>query len=291
MSILVYKIINFILYLIEKQKKLYYNTLMVIYMALIKVNNLSFKYKDRLVFEKLNFNIKPNTITTIIGKNGSGKTTLIKLLTGLLESNNKIKYNDLILNKENKQKIIGNIKTIFENSILLEKTVKECLIKDLDDSKKSKEKLNTIKEKLDLNRLINKNITELNNNEKWIVLIASALITEPKILMIDGVLSYIDAKERQKVLDLLLKLKSNTTIIITTHDIEDTIISDKIIVLDKNKILLNGSKETIYKEEKQLNDLGFKLPFMVELSNRLKFYDLIDNIIYDMEEMVDVLWQ
>ena len=64
-----------------------------------------------------------------------------------------------------------------------------------------------------------------------------------------------------------------------------------IYVMDEGKIILSGSKEEVYKEEKVLKSLGFKLPFMVELSNRLMFYDLIDHVIYDMKEMVDILWK
>ena len=68
-------------------------------------------------------------------------------------------------------------------------------------------------------------------------------------------------------------------------------ISDKIYVLNEGKIVLSGTKEEVYKEENILHNLGFELPFMVELSNRLMFYDLIDHVIYDMEEMVDNLWK
>ena len=80
------------------------------------------------------------------------------------------------------------------------------------------------------------------------------------------------------------------TIIHITQDIEDTLISDQVVIIDK-KVLLKGNKEKIYKEEETLNNLGYKLPFMVELSNRLKFYNLIDETIYDMQKMVDTLWK
>ena len=97
---------------------------------------------------------------------------------------------------------------------------------------------------------------------------------------------------KDKVLNLLVKLnKKGLSIINITHDIEQTLISDEIIVLNKGNVLLKGNKEEVFKEEKKLKDLGFKLPFMVELSNRLMFYNLIDHIVYDMKEMVDILWK
>lgn len=65
----------------------------------------------------------------------------------------------------------------------------------------------------------------------------------------------------------------------------------EIIIIDKGKVLIQGKNEDVYKEEKIFKKLGFELPFMVELSNRLMFYDLIKKPIYDMEKMVNTLWK
>ena len=62
-------------------------------------------------------------------------------------------------------------------------------------------------------------------------------------------------------------------------------------VLDNGKVILYGPKEEVLLEEKKFNNLGLALPFMAELSIKLKYYDLIDDLIFDMDEMVNKLWK
>lgn len=259
-------------------------------MNIISIKNLNFKYKNKIIFEKLNLNIKKNSITTIIGKNGSGKSTLVKLLTGIIPSDN-IKYNDEILNKRNVFKKIGVVSDVLENEFI-GKTVKEYLNMTLlnmeYNKKKTKKRLEYIIDKLGLYEVINENPNNLSNSKKKLVSLAGALIYEPEVLILDNALAYFDSKD--EILKLLLELKENMTIIHITQDIEDTLISDQVVIIDK-KVILKGNKEKIYKEEKTLNNLGYKLPFMVELSNRLQFYNLIDETMYDMQKMVDILWK
>ena len=259
-------------------------------MNIISIKNLNFKYKNKIIFEKLNLNIKKNSITTIIGKNGSGKSTLVKLLTGIIPSDN-IKYNDEILNKKTVFKKIGVVSDVLENEFI-GKTVKEYLnitLLNMEyNKKKIKKRLEYIIDKLGLYEVINENPNNLSNSKKQLVSLAGALIYEPEVLILDNALAYFDSKD--EILKLLLELKENMTIIHITQDIEDTLISDQVVIIDK-KVILKGNKEKIYKEEKTLNNLGYKLPFMVELSNRLQFYNLIDETMYDMQKMVDTLWK
>ena len=81
------------------------------------------------------------------------------------------------------------------------------------------------------------------------------------------------------------------TIINVTHDMEDTIYGDKIIVLDNGKVIFNDDKAVVYNEEKKLKSLGLELPFMVDLSRKLKYYGLVDGDILSMNEMVNHLWK
>lgn len=263
-------------------------------MNIISINNLDFKYSDKIIFSKFKLKIKQNTITTVIGKNGSGKTTLVKILAGLLQNDGKVKYKDNSFDK----KVLNKIGVVFENldNQLIGKTVMEQLILKLENinynKKNIKKRLNEVVNRLDLKNVVNKNINDLNNNQKQIVNLALALINNPEVLILDNLFIYLDPNEKGKISNLLVELKeSGLTIINFTQDIEDTLISDEIVVIDNGKVILKGNKENVYKEEKKLNNLGFKLPFMVELSNRLKFYDLIDENIYDMQKMVDTLWK
>ena len=66
---------------------------------------------------------------------------------------------------------------------------------------------------------------------------------------------------------------------------------DKIIVLNNGKVILNDDKEVVYKEEKKIKSVGLELPFMVDLSNKLGYYGLVDDTILSMNEMVNHLWK
>lgn len=263
---------------------------------MIKINDLHFEYKDKIIFDKFKLDVKDKSIMSIIGLNGSGKTTLVKILLGLLEFDGEILFDDISLNKDNIKKIRKSIGVVFENPN--NQIVKEIVyddiaytIQNIDDCDVEK-KVFEIADYLGISDILYSNVNDLNVNQKQLVCLASALVHNPKILILDEALSLLDEIEKDKILSIIKDLKrKGLSVINITHDIEDTLISDEIVVLDKGKIVLKGRKNKVYKSEKVLKPLGFNLPFMVELSNRLIFYGLIDHVIYDMEEMVDVLWQ
>lgn len=264
---------------------------------MIEINNLKFKYKDKIIFDNFNLNIKNKSITSIMGINGCGKSTLVKILVGLLKYEGSIKIDGVEL-KDNIKNIRKDIGVVFENPD--NQIIKEIVYDDISyilrnmdyNEDEIKDKVLDICKCLNITDILYSNIKDLNTNQKQLVCLASALVHEPKILILDESLSLLDFDYKEIVLNLLKKFKRKGMCIVNiTHDIEDTLIGDEIVVLDKGNILLKDKKNKIYKKEKLLNSLGFNLPFMVELSNRLMFYDLIDHVIYDMEEMVDELWK
>ena len=103
----------------------------------------------------------------------------------------------------------------------------------------------------------------------------------------------LDVETKEKIYKKIKYLNEteNLTILNVSHDTEDTLNGNKIIVLDNGKVILYGPKEEVLLEEKKFNNLGLALPFMAELSIKLKYYDLIDDLIFDMDEMVNKLWK
>lgn len=265
---------------------------------MIKITNLNFNYKSKQLFNGLNMEIEKGKITSIIGPNGSGKSTLVKILVGLYRYNGKIEINSIPLLKDNRKEIRKSIGVVFTNpdNQFVAETVMDDIAFTLENMNYKKEnirkKIEEITKYLGIYDILEYNPHDLNSNQKQLVSLASALVHEPKILLLDEALTMLDPFDKENILNILKELNSKgLTILNISHDIEDTLISDKIYVLDKGKIVLSGTKEEVYKEEDKLHNLGFELPFMVELSNRLMFYDLIDHVIYDMEEMVDILWK
>ncbi len=87
----------------------------------------------------------------------------------------------------------------------------------------------------------------------------------------------------------LLK-KQNISYINVTSNVEDAIYSDYIFVYDGNKLVLEGNRNEVLKEEKTLKRLGYGLPFVVDLSIQLNYYDIFNKVYYDLDELVRALW-
>ena len=265
---------------------------------MISIKKLGFKYRQKEIFSDLDMVIEKGKITSIIGPNGCGKSTLVKILVGLYRYTGSIVIDNIPLLKDNRKAIRQKIGVVFTNpdNQFVAETVIDDIAFTLENMNYKKihisKKIEEVTKYLGIYDILEANPHDLNSNQKQLVSLASALVHDPDILILDEALTLLDPLEKDRVLDILKDLnKKGLTILNISHDIEDTLISDMIYVMDEGKIILSGSKEEVYKEEKVLKSLGFKLPFMVELSNRLMFYDLIDHVIYDMKEMVDILWK
>ncbi len=94
----------------------------------------------------------------------------------------------------------------------------------------------------------------------------------------------------EKVEIFKLLKKQNISYINVTSNVEDAIYSDYIFVYDGNKLVLEGNRNEVLKEEKTLKRLGYGLPFVVDLSIQLNYYDIFNKVYYDLDELVRALW-
>ncbi len=265
---------------------------------IIQIKDLNFTYQDKVIFKNLNLNIKKNSFVSIIGPNGSGKSTLIRILSGLNSYDGYITINGHYLNKENIKIIRRTLGVVFDNpdNQFIGQTVIDDLAFNLENLSYSKEEINKeisyIAKLFKIEKILLSEPSNLNNSTKQKVAIASALIHKPKILMLDESLHQLDNKDKKIVFKALetYKKEHDLTIILITHNQEDTILSDRIIVIDKQKIILDGKVEEVYTKEKILYNLGIELPFIIKLSINLKLYDLIDEIYLDKDKLVNKLW-
>jgi len=266
-------------------------------MDIITIKELNFKYDKELVFESLNLNIKEGSFTSIIGPYNSGKSTLAKILAGLYRYNGTIEIDGDKLNKQNKRKIRRKMGIVLSETSFLAETVMDEIVFTLENLKIKRNNINKkvkqISDILGINNILNKNPQDINSEEKQLVILASALIHEPKILILDDALTYIDPSKKEVVFNLLrdLNKKYKVTIINITNNIEESLVGEEIVLLEKGKVILQGNKKKILDHEKVFTTLKLELPFVVKLSKNLMYYELLDNVSYDMKEMVDALWK
>ena len=260
--------------------------------SIIEINNLNFKYNDNIIFEDLDLNIKKGSFTTIIGNNNSGKSTLAKLILGIIPTESNIKIDHLNLNN-NKEKIrnnIGYIPCSVKDSFLMDTVLDEIVFSN---KKHDKEELDTLITEFELTELLNKNPITLSGGEGELVMLTSILLKKPKIILIDDGFLMLNNYIKDKVLKKLKKLckEHNITVINITNDIEDVVYGDNIAIIDNKKIIINDKKSEVLSNEKLFKKLNIKLPFMADLSIKLSYYDLVNNIELDMNKMVNRLWK
>lgn len=266
---------------------------------IIKIENITFGYGDTKLFKKFSLNIEKGTYTTIVGPNGSGKSTLIRILLGLIKTDGRITINGLEMCHKNIKAIISKVGVVFENpdNQFVAETVMDDIAFSLEnmqiEPKVIKQKVKEISKYLNIENILEREPHTLSGGQKQLVSLASALIIEPDILILDEALTMIDNDERNKIYKILCDVNKvkGITIINVTHDMDEVLFGQNIIVLDEGNIILNGPKELVLQEEKVFNKLGLTLPFMVELSIKLKYYGLVENLIFDMDELVDILWK
>lgn len=263
--------------------------------SIIKIRDMSFKYQEKNIFNNFNLDIYEGSFTTIIGKNSSGKTTLAKLLAGIYKGEGYINIDGYLLNNYFIEKIRRNFSVYIENDIPFD-TVRDLLAFSLESLQYTKKEINVLidktSKKFKLENVLDKSFKEITASEKIKANIASLLIHKPKIILFDNTLEKLSTNDKKLVLKILRELQKENklTIILITNNIEDTILADKIIVLDDGKIVLEGRPEELYKDE-ALEKLGFNLPFIIKLSHNLILYDLLDKVYLTEGEVLNKLWQ
>ena len=102
-----------------------------------------------------------------------------------------------------------------------------------------------------------------------------------------------DSNTKAKIKKALKDYQKNNklTIVLTTTNLEDTIDTDYLYIINDGDILIEGEPLTVLKEDTMLNHLGLYNSFMVDLSLKLKFYELLDDVELDMDRMVNTLWK
>lgn len=101
-------------------------------------------------------------------------------------------------------------------------------------------------------------------------------------------LSSLSNKEKKEIFDLLDK--QNINYVNVTSNIEDALFGDYIIVYDEDMKVLEGNRDVVLKNEKILKKLGFGVPFVVDLSIQLMYYDILDKVYYDVDNLLEALW-
>lgn len=228
----------------------------------IIVKNLSYKYLNNL-----SFSIMDGMVTGVTGR---GKTLVLKLIQGVLGGKGTIKYNNNRLTLKNKLQVIrqiGYIDSSFNNFFSVD-TVEEYMLFYIQYYKLSlKDPDKKIIDSLRIvglnNKYLTRNISSLSSSEKKLLQLATALLINPKILLLDEPFLNLDNRNEKKLARLLDQLndKFGINIVIASNDSEILYkYTKRIILLKDNKVLLEGDTKEIYQDVDFLISNEFEIP-------------------------------
>ena len=234
------------------------------------------------ILNNISFKINEGDNLSIIGNIASGKTTLCNILNNRLKYNGSYLINDEAVNKT----IVNNNVMVINNSYLYDNDkVVDIFFDEINDEDKIKKIVKTF----NIDRLLNIRLEELNKADRYYVLIILALLSNKKYIVIDDILCNL----RKKYIENIYKYakKNKISIINVASTLDNVLYSDYVIFLYKSKIAMEGNVIDTLKEEKLIKRLGFRLPFMYDLSLQLNYYEVLDDIIIDREKMVHAIWK
>lgn len=248
------------------------------------------------IFNNFNIFFSEKQFITITGPNNCGKTTLLRIISNILPTSNTILLYGQKIEDYKITELNQIIKTVFPLEITFtQKTVDEELYYQLPVGLPKEEKQTLFKnvvKRFKLTKILNKDTNDLSEEEIIRVQLSLATIIPPKILLLDDLNNYFDKKDLLEIVDALktLTLTESLTVIMATANLDCTINTDYLYVIDNSEIVLEGEPLTILEKDNILNKAGLELPFMMDLAVKLRDYDLIKEIELDMDRMVDKLW-
>lgn len=242
-------------------------------------------------FKRYEVNVSSGELVSIIGANGSGKTTFIKGICGKL-NNQDLFINNKSISEYSLDYKKHNIACVFSdnryNTESFSLELEYYLVK-LFDKDECRDRINYFREYFNLDNIYNKKIIDLTNEDRVYLKILSLLIIKPIIFCIDDMLVYLSNEKKERILNYI---KENDIILFSViSNMEEILKYDKVLVINKGEKELFDDVKNVLKDENLFKELGLSLPFIYDISNLLKSYDLIENDHIIEKELVDVLWK
>lgn len=251
---------------------------------IIEVDGVSFVYagadgKMTKVLDDLNLSIKQGTFVSIMGHNGSGKSTLAKLLNALYVPNEGVLR---ICQMDTRQtasiwEIRRNVGMIFQNpdNQIIGTTVEDDVAFGLENlgvpPEEMRRRVDESLASVQMEKFALSQPHKLSGGQKQRVAIAGVMALKPSVIIMDEATAMLDPQGRKEVLALAHQLNKTegVTVLNITHFPEETIDSDRVIVMSAGEILLDGSPGQVYQEYETLRAAGLDVPFAVRMHHRL----------------------
>ncbi|MFX1337501.1 MAG: energy-coupling factor ABC transporter ATP-binding protein [Promethearchaeota archaeon] len=262
-------------------------------MHLIEFHNFYFRYKKNKEYQlnDINFKIDDNKFILLCGQTGSGKTTLIRCMNGLIPQFYPGFYRGSVevLGRDTAETPIADLSTeigiVFQNpeNQLISMNVEHEIAFGMENlgvpRQEMERRINDVIKLTEIEHLLDKAPFDLSGGEQQRVAIASILVLEPRVLVLDEPTALLDPSMAEKIIRLLKKIQTekNMTIIISEHRMDLVIpYANEIILLENARIVEHGKRDDVLNSE-NFQRLNINKPVIYSVFSRLKSENLYQN--------------
>ncbi|UUC46824.1 gliding motility-associated ABC transporter ATP-binding subunit GldA [Flavobacterium cerinum] len=254
----------------------------------IEVLNISKNYGEQKALDSVTFSIKKGEIVGFLGPNGAGKSTLMKILTTFLDADQgtaTVNGHDVTSEQKAVQRVVGYLPE--HNPLYLDLYVREYLAFNADVYKVAKSRIDEVIALTGLTPESHKKIGALSKGYRQRVGLATALLHDPEVLILDEPTTGLDPNQLVEIRELIKNIGKNKTVFLSTHIMQEVeAICDRVIIINNGKIVTDKKLDTLMTEDKeQIIEVEFDYQVEAQLISKipnLQSYKNIHDTIWEL---------
>ncbi|HAA3503721.1 TPA_asm: energy-coupling factor ABC transporter ATP-binding protein [Listeria monocytogenes] len=248
--------------------------------SFVRLEHVFYKYEDteKYAVKDVSISAQKGEWVALVGHNGSGKSTIAKLLNGLLfPEDGLIKIGHFVLSEKNIWEIRRQVGMVFQNpdNQFVGATVQDDVAFGLENHgvphDTMVERVESALNEVGMQSYALHEPARLSGGQKQRIAIAGVLALQPDVIILDEATSMLDPRGRAEVMETIriMREQEDITVISITHDLDEVLFADRVIVMNKGEIHSEGTPKEIFQQADAMREIGLGVPFIIELQEKL----------------------
>lgn len=248
--------------------------------SFVRLEHVFYKYEDteKYAVKDVSISAQKGEWVALVGHNGSGKSTIAKLLNGLLfPEEGLIKIGHFVLSEKNIWEIRRQVGMVFQNpdNQFVGATVQDDVAFGLENHgvphDTMVERVESALNEVGMQSYALHEPARLSGGQKQRVAIAGVLALQPDVIILDEATSMLDPRGRAEVMETIriMREQEDITVISITHDLDEVLFADRVIVMNKGEVHSEGTPQEIFQQADAMREIGLGVPFIIELQEKL----------------------